>query len=118
MEILWTFSIYLESVAILPNFLWYRKLARQNPLHHIIYSHWAHIEHSIFSTGSTDTISRASMISLLLWLDAFKPFCTAISSISISPRFLRARSYNFQLKNANNNQGFIRKQRGHATIFT
>ena len=61
---------------------------------------------------------QASMISSLLWLDAFKRFCTAISSISISPRFWRARSYNFQLKNANNHQGFIRKQRGHATIFT
>ena len=84
MEILWTFSIYLEAVAILPQlfmiskvtinhfckyfFLIYNyfifRLEKLKRLHHIIYSHKDHTEHFTLQIGFTDTILRNILIGL------------------------------------------------------
>merc|ERR1711915_201290 len=80
MEVLWTFSIYLESVAILPLCSWFPRLAKQRPSRRTIYLLLALIVHSTFSTGSTDITLKVSMISLLSLPELFKLSSTAISS--------------------------------------
>merc|ERR1712203_1119050 len=87
MEILWTFSIYLESVAILPQLFMVQKTGEAESITSHYLLPWVHTEDSIFSTGSTDTISRASMISSRSLPELFKRFCTPTSFISTSPRF-------------------------------
>merc|ERR1711963_1256704 len=82
MEVLWTFSIYLESVAILPQLFMVSKQEKQSQSHPIIYLLLDLTELSTLSIGSIDTTQKVSTISLLLLLDVYKRSSTATSFIS------------------------------------
>lgn len=82
MEILWTFSIYLECVAILPQLFMISKVLKKfskkksykmffrpgklKQLHRTIYSPKAHTAHFTLLTGSTVTTSKNILTGLLL----------------------------------------------------
>merc|ERR1711971_644480 len=99
MEILWTFSIYLESVAILPQLFMVQRPAKQRRSLAITCSPSAPTALSTSSTGSTATTLRDSMTSSPLWLVSFRPFFTATSSTCTSPRLWPGRRLCFQPRN-------------------
>lgn len=92
LEILWTFSIYLESVAILPQLFMISKTGRRRPSPPTTCSSWASTAPCTSSTGSGASTSRASSTSLPWWPALSRPSCTATSSTCTSQKSSRGRS--------------------------
>lgn len=81
-----------------PNCSWWARPERQNPSPATTYSPLDHTALSTSSTGSSGFMAKVSTTSSRLLLGACRLSSTVTSSISTSPRFSRAKNYNFQLK--------------------
>merc|ERR1712242_291569 len=86
MEVLWTFSIYLESVAILPQLFMISKTGKPRQLHRTICSLKAVIVRFTLPIGFIDIIMKIISILLQSSRVSCRPFFTATSSICTSPR--------------------------------
>lgn len=114
LEVMWTFSIYLESVAILPQLFMVSKTGEAESItSHYLFAlgsyralyifnwvsygrcqlnkHEFYIHFFIHSRFGA-TLMRAITILLRLWLVLCKQFCTVTFSICTSPRVRRASS--------------------------
>uniref|UniRef100_A0A915E075 ER lumen protein-retaining receptor n=1 Tax=Ditylenchus dipsaci TaxID=166011 RepID=A0A915E075_9BILA len=72
LEVLWTFSIYLEAVAIMPQLFMLSKPEPQKPSLLITCLHLAPIVRCTSLTGSTATTLNLSSIQLLWWRASYK----------------------------------------------
>lgn len=85
-EIVWSFSLWLEAVSILPQLYILQKLVKQKILLLIIFLLLEFIVLYIFQIGFIDILLKVILILFLYWQDYYKLVFILISFIFITPK--------------------------------
>ena len=90
MELLWTFSIYLEAIAILPQLIVLQRYREVENLTGTTYFSWAPTEHYTLQIGFIELITNHST-SIILWSTSVE-FCKHFYTLTFSIIILKGQS--------------------------